>query len=202
MIGLADVGGYNKDSGLFLKDHSLFSPGPAEFTSYSFLTELNPGLPWDVAGTISGQSVTLEVPANVDVSNLIATYTESGAYVSVNGIMQTSGVTANDFTDTVVYQLEGHDLKEWLIIAELVTGWNDVNFEKVVIAPNPAGGTFEIRNAEGFNARLADVRGVEIMRLLNPQNRSIIRIGNLAPGIYFIELEKNGLREIRKIMVN
>jgi hypothetical protein len=139
MIGLADVGGYNKDSGLFLKDHSLFSPGPAEFTSYSFLTELNPGLPWDVQGVLGDQSVTLEVPANVDVSNLIATYTESGAYVSVNGIMQTSGVTANDFTDMLVYQLEGHDLKEWLVIAELVTGWNDVNFEKVVIAPNPAG---------------------------------------------------------------
>ena len=40
------------------------------------------------------------------------------------------------------------------------------------------------------------------MRLLNPESRSIIRIGNLAPGIYFIELEKNGLREIRKIIVN
>lgn len=202
LLGIADVFGPGYDSGLFLEDHSLFSPGPAQFTSFNFFTELNPELPWDVTGVLGNQSVTLEVPANVDVSNLVASYTETGAYVSVEGVNQTSGVTPNDFTDTVVYQLHGYEIKDWQVIVELVTETDAPDFEKVVIKPNPLKGTIEIGNAGGMNIRIFDMRGITLITYQCHDSRISLPAGDLKPGIYFAGLEKNGRRQTRKIVIN
>ena len=57
-----------------------------------------------VVATINGTTISAVVPSNTNVSNLIATFTNSnGATVKVNGVEQQSGVTANDFLNTVIY---------------------------------------------------------------------------------------------------
>jgi hypothetical protein len=201
-LGVADVGGGGKDSGIFIEEHSLFSPGAAEFTSFNFYADINPALPWDVTGIINDSSVYLEVPADVDVSNLIASYTESGAYVSLNGVTQTSGATANDFTDTLIYQLQSHEIKDWTVIVELVTDVPEVYFDRVIISPNPAKGKIVLKHINGINIKICDSQGKAVTEVKSLENFSTLVSGELSPGIYFIELEKDGYKQTRKVIVN
>ena len=79
------------------------------FNEFSFLKVNNPDLINDVFLDINDNSVTGRITVNVDVDNLIATFTHNGAEVNVNDVMQTSSTTGNDFTDVVTYTVETTD---------------------------------------------------------------------------------------------
>jgi|GEM_PF-5247650 len=73
----------------------------SDLTSFSF-----DGLTPPVAGVISGTNISLTVPYGTNVGELVATFTNSAAStVTVGGTAQTSGVTSNDFTSGVFYQV-------------------------------------------------------------------------------------------------
>lgn len=59
----------------------------------------------DIVGTIEGQKIILKVPDNLDVSNLVASFSYEGKAVVVGTTPQVSGQTANDFSNTVVYTI-------------------------------------------------------------------------------------------------
>jgi len=64
--------------------------------------------PTSTATTIdeNAHTIIVTVPHGTDVTHLIATFTASAeASVTVNSIVQTSGSTANDFTNSVVYRV-------------------------------------------------------------------------------------------------
>ena len=50
-------------------------------------------------------SIAVTVASGTDITKLVATFTTTGASVKVGSTEQTSGVTANDFTDTVTYRV-------------------------------------------------------------------------------------------------
>lgn len=54
-------------------------------------------------GVINGFNISVVMPYGTNVTNLIATYTTTGASVAVNGINQVSGQTVNNFTNSVIY---------------------------------------------------------------------------------------------------
>jgi hypothetical protein len=201
MVGVADVAGPGKDSGIFLEEHSLFSPGPAEFTSFNFLMEDNPELPYDITGIISNQTVYLAVPQNTDVTNLVASYTDKGAYVRVDDVLQQSGITVNDFSAPVVYKLHGHDIKDWIVFVQIVVGVPDVDFNQITVTPNPAKESFLISNISGFKWNLFDIWGKVIKAYESNANDASIQTDNLQPGLYFIRIEKNGYQQTRKIII-
>ena len=60
-------------------------------------------------GVITGQNIAVTMPVGTNVTALIATYTTSGASVNIGGTPQTSGLTANDFTNPVVYTVVAAD---------------------------------------------------------------------------------------------
>jgi hypothetical protein len=60
-------------------------------------------------GAINGTDISVVVPVGTDVTALIATFTHTGASIAVDGVAQVSGVTANDFTDAVVYTVTATD---------------------------------------------------------------------------------------------
>ena len=60
-------------------------------------------------GAINGTDITVTVPVGTDVTALVATFTQTGASIAVGSTAQTSGVTANDFTDAVVYTVTASD---------------------------------------------------------------------------------------------
>lgn len=81
-----------------------------DITSFQFLTTQNPNLSVNVTATISGTAITAIVPFGTDISNLIATFATTGTSVSVGSTVQTSGVTANNFTSVVTYTVTAADL--------------------------------------------------------------------------------------------
>jgi len=57
----------------------------------------------------SDNTIALSLANGVNRESLIATFTTDGDYVTVNGVVQTSGVTANDFTQPVTYTVHAAD---------------------------------------------------------------------------------------------
>ena len=64
-----------------------------------------------VAGTIdeAAKTIAVELPFGTDVTHLVATFTTTGVRVAVGSTAQTSGTTANDFTNPVVYSVTAAD---------------------------------------------------------------------------------------------
>ena len=63
-------------------------------------------------GTIidqNAQTIAVTVPYGTAVTNLVASFTTSGAVVAVNSTPQTSGTTANNFTNPVTYTVTAAD---------------------------------------------------------------------------------------------
>jgi WD40 repeat protein len=65
----------------------------------------------NVTGTINetNKTIAVTVPFGTNVTALIATFSITGASVSVGGTTQVSGITANDFTNPITYTVTGLD---------------------------------------------------------------------------------------------
>ena len=74
-----------------------------DLTSFSLTTP-------SVTGKITGTTISLTVPVETNVQNLIANFSSSPySTVKLNGIVQQSGITANNFTDTLKYEVVAED---------------------------------------------------------------------------------------------
>ena len=81
-----------------------------DITAFSFTAATNPGiLSTDVLASIVGTYISAVVPYSTDVTALVATFVTTGESVSVEGIDQESGITANDFTNPVVCTITAED---------------------------------------------------------------------------------------------
>ncbi len=99
----------------------LVAPSSAKYlTAFSFPTVAG------ASGTIdeAAKTVAMTVPFGTSVTALTAAFTSTGAAVKVGGVVQSSGVSANNFTNPVSYQVIAGDGTS---VAYTVT---------VVIAPN------------------------------------------------------------------
>ena len=79
---------------------------PKEMNTFSLGTLSSPG---DFVGTIVGKDIKVTVPYDTNVTDLVATFTITGASVEISLIEQTSGETPNDFSYPVVYTVVGDD---------------------------------------------------------------------------------------------
>lgn len=76
---------------------------PPSLTAFSFKAADNPVLEEDYVATVSGKSIDVALP-DVDKSALVATFTVAeGNIVKVNGYVQNSGKTVNDFSSGITY---------------------------------------------------------------------------------------------------
>ena len=80
-----------------------------ELTSYIFTAASNSELPNNVAGAISGTDISVTLPYITDVTSLVASFTTTGASVSIAGTSQVSGTTPNDFSSSVIYRVTAED---------------------------------------------------------------------------------------------
>ena len=65
-----------------------------------------------VSGIIDGTNITITVPHDTDVTNLVSNFVTTGVSVKVNNVVQVSGVTANDFSNQVLYTVTAADGSE------------------------------------------------------------------------------------------
>ncbi|SEJ79398.1 CubicO group peptidase, beta-lactamase class C family [Dyadobacter sp. SG02] len=79
-------------------------------SSFSLMKDLNVSLTEDVIGQINGSDITLTLPSSAQVVGLKASFISSpGSTVVVNGHVQESGVSANDFSNPVTYKVTAED---------------------------------------------------------------------------------------------
>jgi hypothetical protein len=81
-----------------------------DLATFSFLKTNNPSLPQDYTATISGTSVSLQMPNGINLTNLVATFILSDkAAASVGTTTQVSGQTSNNFSAPVSYSIKAED---------------------------------------------------------------------------------------------
>ena len=211
-IGIADVSGYGYDSGLFLEEQGLFSPGPAEFASFQFLMDFNPSLAFDVIGELIDNDIFVEVPQGTDLSNLVASFDDKGAYVYVEEVLQSSGFTINDFTEPLIYQLHGHEIADYTVYVEVVTDIREMVEPQINVYPNPANDEvnfeFEVQNSDSeVEIRIIDMYG-RVVKTLSHQPENLSKVckyrldtRNLSSGIYYSNTKIGELQINRKLII-
>jgi len=92
--------------------------GDKELLEYKFEASLNPQLiNGDITGRIEEGKIALNLPYDLNISELIATFSYKGAKVLVGGKEQISGTTPNNFNDAVIYTIIAEDgnIKEYIV---------------------------------------------------------------------------------------
>ncbi len=80
-----------------------------QFGYFALTTELNAGLPFNVALYAAGDTLSAVLPAGVDTTALIPTFTYYGASVTMNGVAVQSDITVLDFSSPVKLTLAAQD---------------------------------------------------------------------------------------------
>lgn len=91
----------------------------AEILSFSFLQETNPSLDSDIFLSINNNTITGIVPYNADIKDLVATFEYTGSEVNINGSKQISGLTYNNFSKGLIYNVKS-------------SGGQDVSYEVAI----------------------------------------------------------------------
>ena len=112
-----------------------------EITSFSFLNADNAALSSDVIGAIIGTDISATVPYGTNVTALVASFNTTGTSVTVGGTTQISGVTVNDFSNTVTYTVNAADgtTKIYSIT---------IGFPLEIVSTSPSGGATSV-NVDG-----------------------------------------------------
>ena len=133
---------------------TVFNGNSNNIIAFSFLAGNNPLLPEDVYGTILEDSVLLILPQGQTAENLIASFSlPSCARAFVYDEEQFSGVTPNDFTNPVIYQVmaANGELHDWLVVVEIETGMSEEIVDGMTLFPNPSNGKFYLETNESEN---------------------------------------------------
>lgn len=89
----------------FTLDYIEYYKENTEIESFSFTKADNPFLPGDISFSIDGSNITAFVPADLNLKNVIPQFKLSGCdRVTVGGVTQTSGVTANNYESGQYYR--------------------------------------------------------------------------------------------------
>ena len=181
-------------------------PHNYDVLTYSFDKMNNPQLPWDVFGEIGEDSISLDVPAGTDVTDLIATFAlEDGAYVYVSNVYQVSGVTPNDFSEPVPYHVIGMPsgcAKDWTVAVNIAT--NDIAFaeENIQVIPNPARDRISIHNAPGSEAILINNIGQKVLQKAISGKNYDLQVAHLPEGIYYLRIACDEKQHLHKIIIS
>jgi hypothetical protein len=109
----------------------------AEFLEFGFRSP-------KVVGTIEGHDIFVEVPYGTDFTNLKATFKTSSKFsvVTVDGVEQVTGKTANDFTNPVEFTITAQTGDQNIYMAQVYT-IPDTAKELTVFSINNIPGVFE-----------------------------------------------------------
>ena len=197
-IGIADVSNRAYDSGLFLEGDHFVSLGPPEFISYDFLKADNPDLPFDIEGVVYDNEIHLTVPFGTDVTGLVGSWEDAGAWVYVGDKKQVNGVTLNDFSNPVLYSLQGTGSKSWSVLVDISTEVSEQ--AKSMVRIYSTGKDIVIHKAAGATVQVFNTSGVKIRTLELSNDRE--RIAGLKPGLYIIQTELNGIIHKQKVLIS
>lgn len=174
------------------KQYTVIAQKPStskEITAFSF-PDLNPV----VNGEIINDTITLRVPPTTDVTILRAVYTASAfAKVTVNNVIQQSGVTINDYFDPVVYRVTAYDstTHDYTVIVKFNTGLNELNqYATLNLYPNPTHDEVHFSLKGEVSYTVIDLYGRTVTS--GTSSNGSIRVADLAQGVYMVHIEQEG----------
>jgi hypothetical protein len=149
---------------------------PAQaITAFSF--GVQPNLTTAVTGTINQttHAITLTVPWGTNVTALVASFTAPGATVSVGTTSQISGVTANNFSNSVSSPVV-------YTVTPLTGGSTQNYFVTVTVAPSPTAKAITAFNFDGLSPVVDGVISGNTIALTVPYGTNVTA---LVPTIVF-----------------
>lgn len=158
----------------------------------------------------SAKTVYIVVQNGTDLTNLVASFTLSqGATAYVNGVPQVSGVTANNFTNPVIYNIvaeNGTDNANWTVTVDVASEISINESAGIKIYPNPNKGNFIINftSLDGnviyqiFDSKSAIITEKSLKDVKNTVEEVKVDVN---PGVYHIRIITNDRIFIEKIVI-
>ena len=162
-------------------------------------------------GVVSGNKVTVTVPKGTDLTKLVASFTLSaGATAKVASVDQVSGVTENDFTGVVKYDITAADNYtkksfEVTVKEDASASLSELSNSNIKLYPNPSTGEFKLAVSAGqLSVRIMDAAGREVYNFNdknNLTNELSVNIVDVENGTYFANIVNNGERAVIKFTI-
>lgn len=155
----------------------------------------------------ASKSINIVVEYNTDLTDLIAEYNISNGATAIIGTeTQQSGVTANDFTEPVIYKItaeNGTTINNWTVTVNRNTNIGTIEYidNNVEIFPNPANNILNINYANGANVIIINTLGQEVYFANNASENLKVDVSNFEAGTYFIKIVRNDNIENYKILI-
>jgi hypothetical protein len=175
-----------------------------EMLAFTFEAVNNPSLQGNISGTISGDTVMIIVPSGLEIDNLIATYIISDCAVAFIGDdQQVSGLTANDFTNPVIYEVmaANGDIQEWVVKLDFSAGQKELLSDNIKLFPNPAKDKIQIIGDAGYEVSLFNAFGVNLLQETLIDKNTFLDVRNIEPGIYYLRFSSENHRFVRKVVI-
>ncbi len=177
-----------------------------ELINFSFLTPFSKGI-------ISDTNCVIKVAESTDLTKLVSEFVISPfAKAYVSKYEQTSGITQNDFTNSVVYEIiaESGTLKKYLITVKEeeevgTTSLFSLSEKFISLYPNPVKSYFYIgQQNENSKVIICDISGKTVNQFTVKDLESGIKqvdVSFLDSAIYFVTIKINDQIITRKIEV-
>lgn len=160
----------------------------AKISSYSINNEILPA-----AINNNTKNIDVYMPTGTNLNGLIAAFALSdNAIARINGIVQTSSVTPNDFSIPVVYEVTAMDdstIILWTVNVHIEDGTSEIVVSDFKIQPNPAQDYIMINGVTPYKAiAIYDATGTIIYQSKNGKLPLQIEVNKWIRGSYFVKL--------------
>ncbi len=173
---------------MIIDDFSITDVSDAKILDYTIPNQLSSSI------DMENKKVTVEMPHGTDVSNLVANFVLSqGATAKIDATEQESGVTANDFTNSLTYTVtaQNGNQEDWTVSVIVASSVEDNLFENLTIAPNPTTGVVNIKGTDAYGVEILDITGRVLNRFEMTENTKVVDMSSYQAGLYIVRVSKN-----------
>lgn len=135
--------------------------------------------------------ITIDIKQDADLSDLIAEFELSGeGVVKIDGVIQESGVTSNDFSNEIVFTVCNSlgDEVVWTVVVKVSVGFGDMFSSKSLFYPNPCNEYLTINSNKGAQVQIADMSGKVLID--KEVNGNSIDVSSLKPGVHVLQVDQ------------
>jgi hypothetical protein len=161
-----------------------------------------------VLGTvIDSANATVDITLfNANTTNLIADFVLSpGAFAHIGTIPQVSGVTANDFSNTLVYRITAQDsvsYRDWNVyVSSVVNNVEQDDLKEVQLYPNPAKNTIFINVKKHGYIEIVNLAGKVVFTQQIAPGINTINIEEISSGLYIVKMTSEDKFFTRKLII-
>ena len=182
-----------------------FISDKANILSFNFAEQSNPAII-----NMDSHIINIGVINETDITDLAATFRlSSGATTKIGVNEQISGLTTNDYTNSVVYTVtakDGETSQDWVVNVNISTGIDEFNKGYISIYPNPFSTKtiIEFYNPNQTNSRLSvfNILGSKVFEIDDIKSNKIeFKRNDLTSGVYLIVLQSKEFIISKKLIV-